>query len=116
MWSRARPVILSVRRWSVCNFLLICKSHIISVSYRLQGDAKFSPANMLLTRLRGTTFANTFEAWEYFGHDRVPIVSASGGRPKPKYREAMYLGREQLRADLRGSLQRGWKVGCSRGC
>jgi hypothetical protein len=107
VWFRARPVILSLRRWSVCNFLLICKSHIIS---------KFSPAYMLLTHLRGTTFANTFEAAEYFGHHRVPIVSASGGRPKPKYREAMYLGREQLRADLRGSLQRVWKVGCSRGC
>jgi hypothetical protein len=52
--SRARPVILSLRRRSVCNFLLIRKSHITSVSYRLQGDAKFLPAYMLLTHSRGT--------------------------------------------------------------
>jgi hypothetical protein len=64
---------------------------------------------MLLTHSRGTTFANTFEAWEYFGHDGVPIVSVSGGRPKPKYREAIYLGRGQLRADLRGSFSVGGK-------
>jgi hypothetical protein len=50
---------------------------------------------MLLTDSQGTTFANTFEAWEYFGHDVVPIASVSAGRPKPKYRGAMYLGREQ---------------------
>ena len=39
MGSRARPVILSLRRRSVCNFLLIRKSHITSVSYRLQWRA-----------------------------------------------------------------------------
>ena len=39
MGSRARPVILSLRRRSVCNFLLIRKSHITSVSYRLQWKA-----------------------------------------------------------------------------
>jgi hypothetical protein len=89
--SRARPVILSLRRQSVCNFLLIRKSDITCVSCRLQGDAKFSAAYMLLTHSRETIFANTFEAWEYFGHDEVPSVSASGGRPKPKYREAMCL-------------------------
>src|SRR5580692_11321570 len=37
--SRAHPAILSLGRWSVCNFLLICKSHITCISYRLQWKA-----------------------------------------------------------------------------
>jgi hypothetical protein len=99
VWSRARPVILSLRRPSVCNFLLICKSHMTCLLSCARGHKVLAGAHVLTHSRRNISVTTGFQ---------LSVCLAEGRDPNTM--KPCIWSREQLHADLRGSLQRGWKV------